>query len=122
MAGLVEPVTVARNAVRRVEAQAGEDMRGDLGTFLWRGRPDRVHAPEIGRQQSKEPQLPGDPPGSEVLAPPGLSGGVRMYELPDARYQIGRILGQKTVQKGRTRAGKPRNEDGSGDRLSENFG
>src|SRR5271155_5952121 len=62
MSGFVEPVPVSRNAVSRVEAQAGEDMRSDLGTFLRRARIDRVHAAEFRRQQAEEPQLAGDPP------------------------------------------------------------
>src|SRR5262249_5416666 len=41
MSAFVEPVTVARDAVCRVEAQAGENMRGDLGTFLRRVGVDR---------------------------------------------------------------------------------
>ncbi len=45
-----------------------------------------------------------------------------MDQLPDARHEIGRIFSQQAVQKGRSRAGKPGNEDRPGDRLTQNFG
>src|SRR5215813_5379482 len=32
---LVEPAAIARDMVGRIEAQAGKDMRCDLGAFLW---------------------------------------------------------------------------------------
>src|SRR5262249_60328834 len=89
MPGLVEPATVARNAVSRVEAQAGKDMRGDLGTLLRRRRVDRVHAPEIRRQQSEEPQLSGDPPRPQRPArgrcPRGTGTDKRPHQQPQLR-------------------------------------
>ena len=35
VAGPVHPVPVGRDLVGRVEAQAAEDMRGDLAALLW---------------------------------------------------------------------------------------
>jgi hypothetical protein len=122
MSGLVEPAAVAWNTVSRVEAQAGEDMGGDLGTFLGRVRVDRVHTAEIRRQKAEEPQLATDAAGPAVGSRSGISGRIGLDQLPDARYQIARILGQQAVQKGRPRAGKPGDEDRPRDRLSKYVG
>src|SRR5690349_4294027 len=70
MSGFVEPVPIARNTISRVEAQAGKNMCGYLGTFLRRARIDWVHAAKIRRQQAEEPQLAGDPERPAVA--PGL--------------------------------------------------
>ena len=107
MSGFVEPAPVARNTVSRVEAQAGKNMRGDLGTFLGRTRVDRVHTAEIRRQQPEEPQLAGDPQRPAVAPGFGISRRIGVDQLPDARHQIGRVLGQQAVQKGRAGAGSP---------------
>src|SRR5215831_10200175 len=61
VAGFVEPAAIARDAVGCVEAETRKDMRGDLGAFLRRCGVDRVHAPEIRREQCEQAQLPGYP-------------------------------------------------------------
>src|SRR5689334_21839331 len=60
MSGLVEPMPVARDTIGRIEAQAREDVRSDLGAFLRRARVDRVHAAKIRREQTKQAQLASD--------------------------------------------------------------
>ena len=122
VSGFVEPVPVARNMVSRVEAQAGKNMCGDLGTFLGRARVDRVHTAEIRRQQAEEPQLAGDPQCPAVEPGLGISRRVGVDQLPDARHQIGGILGQQAVQEGRAGAREPRNKDRPIYRPSENCG
>src|SRR5712671_3057166 len=53
MSGFVEPTAIARNAVSRVEAQTGKDMRRDFGAFLRRARIDRVHAAKVWREETE---------------------------------------------------------------------
>ncbi len=53
MSGFVEPTAITRNAVSRVEAQAGKDMRRDFGAFLRRAGVDRVHAAKIRREETE---------------------------------------------------------------------
>src|SRR6516162_326010 len=60
MPGLVEPMAVARDTIGRIEAQASEDVRGDLGAFLRRDSVDRVHAAKIRREQTEQAQLARD--------------------------------------------------------------
>src|SRR5262245_65124140 len=68
MSGFVEPMSIARNAIGRIEAQAGEDMGSDLGALLRRTGIYRVHPAELGSQKAEQPQLPAHPPDNQVRA------------------------------------------------------
>ena len=58
VAGLIQPAPVARDAIRRVEAQAAEDMRGDLAALLRRGGVERMQPAELRGQPLEGTQLP----------------------------------------------------------------
>ncbi len=60
MPGVVEPLPVARDAIGRVEAQAGEDVRRDLRALLRGTGPDRMQTAELRRQHLEQAQLAGD--------------------------------------------------------------
>src|SRR5271166_6789867 len=88
VSGLIEPTAISRNTICRVEAQAGEDVRCNLGTFLRRRGIDRMHAPKLWRQHAEHAQLPGDPPRPRVGAGTGSVERVGMDQLPDARTRF----------------------------------
>src|SRR5690348_16265415 len=117
MSGFVEPAPVARNAVGRVEAQAGKNMCGDLGTFLRRARIARLPTADMRRPPAEGAQRSARPPCPVVATRSGISRRIALDQLPDARYEIARRLGQQTVQKGRARARKPGHKERPRDRL-----
>src|SRR5207245_2225811 len=84
MPGLIEPLTVTRNAVSRIEAQAGKYMRRDLGTFLRRIGVDRVHAAKFRRQQAEKAQLARHTPWPRIPAGCRIPRRVGMDQLPYA--------------------------------------
>jgi len=94
-------------------------MGRDLGAFLRRIGVDRVHAPELGRNDAEQAQLAGDPPRAGVAAGAGFLERIGVNELPDARNQVGGVLRQQGVQKGGARAGEAGDEDWPFDRLIE---
>src|SRR5438874_13169492 len=66
MPGFVEPMSIARNTIGRIEAQAGENMGGDLGALLGRTGIYRVHSAELRSQEAEQPQLSAYPPDNQV--------------------------------------------------------
>ena len=119
--GIVEPTPVAGYSISRIEAQAGEQMRRDLGTFLRRTRLNRMQTAELRRQQPEQAQLPRNLLRAPVSAGAGSPGRIGMDQLPYAGHEICRILRQQIVQKGGARAWQAGNQQGPFDRLVENF-
>jgi hypothetical protein len=56
----IEPLPIARHAIGRIESRTAEDMRGYLRTFLRRFGSDRMHSPELRREELKHAELARD--------------------------------------------------------------
>ena len=115
MAVPVQPVAIGGHLVDGVEPQAGEHMGGDFGTFLRRGRVERMQAGELGREPAEGRQLPVDGPDPAVAA--GRRVGTGKDRLPDARHVVGRVLHQQGVQEGGAGPRQAGDEDRLHDRL-----
>jgi len=59
-AGIIQPASIGRNAIRRVEAQAVEYMRRDLTALLRRVGVERMQRAELGGQLLESAQLSRD--------------------------------------------------------------
>src|SRR5271170_3865930 len=77
----IEPAPIRWDAIGRIESQAAEHVRGDLGAFLRRLRVQRVQAAKLRREQLENTQLPRDLP-DRVVRPARR---VRIDRLPDSR-------------------------------------
>ena len=98
MPGRVEPCAIGRHMMRRIEAQAGEDMCVDLAAFLRRSRRDRVHRSKIRRESAKGFELAIDLADRACLIL-RITGDLRMDCLPTARHGVGHILDKQSMQK-----------------------
>src|SRR5438477_4026324 len=121
MANAVEPAPITRHVVSCVEPWAGENVCGDLRTFLRRISADWMHLAEFGRQHLKHPKLASDPGAPPIIACLIPVCRVGMDQLPDPRHPIALIGCQQLVKKRRSRARQARDKNWSRDRLLEDF-
>src|SRR5260221_9191990 len=97
MADAIQPASITRNGIGRIEAETSEDVRVDLGAFLWRVDRNRVHLTEAGRQHFENPKLASYPAPASILPRASPHRRIWVYQLPYARHSIRRIRGQQLV-------------------------
>ena len=111
MAGAIDPVTIARYPVRRIETQTLEDMSCYFGAFLRRLRAQTVNIPDFWRKPCEGAQLTLYLVRARTfirwrptMRRAGIDG------LPAPNRQIRAIFNKKAVKKGRPAAWQPGDE------------
>ena len=117
MANEIEPVLIGRYPMRRLVAQALEDLRRDFRAFLRAVRRQRMQRLYLRGQDLKQAQLALHL--SEAFVAPFYTKGIGKYHILGTGHAHCGVLRQQRVEQRRTAPGKAGDEDGAFDPLRQ---